>query len=57
MLFAYYWDIQKQSSGEFAKFIVKQLCQGLFLKKVTGGRPIKIDSNTVVFKDTSGGLL
>ena len=48
MLLAYYCNTQKQSFEEFAKFIGKQLCQSPFLKR---------DSNTVIFKNTSGRLL
>ena len=43
---AYYCDTQKQSSGEFTKFIGKQLCRSPFLNKVAGGRPIKKETST-----------
>ena len=36
MFLAYYCDTQKQSSGEFAKCVGKQLCRSYFLNKVAG---------------------
>ena len=50
MLLAYYCDTQKQSYGEFAKFIGKQLCQSPFLNKVACGRPIRKRLQHNVFK-------
>ena len=52
MLLAYYCDTQKQSSGEFAKFIGKQLCLSPFLSKVAGGRLIKKETTTQCFLRT-----
>ena len=57
MFVAYYCDTQKQSYGEFAKRIGKQLCRSPFLNKVAGGRPIKKETPTVFLKNTSGRLL
>ena len=36
MLLTYYCNTQKQSSGEFVKFVRKQLCQSLFFSNVAG---------------------
>ena len=36
MLLTYYCDTQKQSSGEFVKFVRKQLCQSLFFSNFAG---------------------
>ena len=52
MLLAYYSDTQKQSSGEFAKFIGKQLCRSPFLSKVAGSRSIKKEAPTQCYLRT-----
>ena len=41
MILGYLCDTQKQSSGEFAKVIGKQLCRSPYLNKAVGGRSIK----------------
>ena len=51
MLLTYHCNTQKQSSGELAKFVRKQLCRSLFFSNVC--RSIK----KVFFKNTSGRLL
>ena len=48
MLFTYYCDTQKQSSGEFAKFLGKQLCRSLFVSKVAGPRVRLIKKETPI---------
>ena len=57
MFLAYYCDTQKQSSGEFAKYIGKQLWRSPFLNKIAGSRSIKKGTPTVFFKNTNGRLL
>ena len=52
MLLAYYCDTQKQSSGEFAKFIGKRLCRSPFLNNVAGGRLIKKEAPTQCYLRT-----
>ena len=49
---AYYCDTQKQSSGEFAKFIGKQLYLSPFFNKVAGGRSIKKEAPTQYYLRT-----
>ena len=46
MFLAYYCDTQKQSPGEFAKYMGKQLCRSHFLNKIAGDRPIKKETPT-----------
>ena len=44
-------------SEEFTKCMGKQLYWSPFLNKDAGGRPIKKETPTVFFKNTSGRLL
>ena len=44
-------------SEEFTKCMGKQLCWSPFLNIDAGGRPIKKETPTVFFKNTSGRLL